>query len=41
VTVPPARRLPDLLNDDAPLLENTFTVPVAAPAEVPAAPRAP
>jgi hypothetical protein len=37
VTAPPARRLPDLLNDDEPLLENSFTVPEAAPAEVPAA----
>jgi hypothetical protein len=37
VTVLPAGRLPDLLNDDELLLENTFTVPEAAPAEVPAA----
>ena len=37
MTAPPARRLPDLLNDDEPLLENSFTVPEAAPAEVPAA----
>jgi len=36
VTVLPAGRLPDLLNDDELLLENTFTVPEAAPAEVPA-----
>ena len=37
MTVLPARRLPDLLNDDELLLENGFTVPEAAPAEVPAA----
>jgi len=37
VTVLPAGRLSDLLNDDELLLENTFTVPEAAPAEVPAA----
>ena len=37
MTVLPAGRLPDLLNDDELLLENTFTVPEAAPAEVPAA----
>jgi hypothetical protein len=35
VTAPPAQRPPDLLNDDEPLLENTFTVPEAAPAELP------
>jgi hypothetical protein len=33
----PAGRLPDLLKDDELLLENAFTVPEAAPAEVPAA----
>ena len=37
MTVLPAGRLPDLINDDELLLENTFTVPEAAPAEVPAA----
>ena len=37
MTVLPARRLPDLLNDDEPLLETTFRVPEAAPAEVPTA----
>ena len=37
MTVLPARRLPDLLNDDELLVENGFTVPEAAPAEVPAA----
>src|SRR5262249_23063580 len=37
VTVLPAGRLPDLLNDDELLVENGFTVPEAAPAEVPAA----
>ena len=37
MTVLPARCLPDPLNDDELLLENTFTVPEAAPAEVPAA----
>jgi hypothetical protein len=37
VTVLPAGRLPDLLKDDALLQENSFTVPEAAPAEVPAA----
>ena len=37
MTVLPAGRLPDLLNDDELLVENGFTVPEAAPAEVPAA----
>jgi hypothetical protein len=37
VTVLPAGRLPDLLNDDELLLENTIKVPEAAPAEVSAA----
>ena len=37
MTVLPAGRLPDLLKDDELLLENTFTVPEAAPAEAPAA----
>ena len=39
MTVLPARGLPDLLNDDEPLLENRFAVPEAAPAAVPAAPK--
>jgi hypothetical protein len=34
VTVLPAGRLPDLINDDELLLENTFTVPEAVPAAI-------
>jgi hypothetical protein len=41
VTVLPGRRHPDLINDDEKLLENSFVVPDAAPADVPAALRAP
>ncbi len=41
VTVLPGRRYPDLINDDAKLLENSFTVPDAALADVPAALRGP
>jgi hypothetical protein len=41
VTVLPGKRDPDLINDDAKLLENSFTVPDAALADVPAAVRAP
>ncbi len=37
VTVLPGRRYPDLINDDTKLLENSFTVPDAALADVPAA----
>ena len=37
VTVLPGRRYPDLINDDEKLLENSFTVPDAALADVPAA----
>jgi hypothetical protein len=40
VTVLPDRRCPDRIDDDA-LLENSFVVPEAAPADVPVAPRAP
>jgi hypothetical protein len=40
VTVPPGRRWPELINDDDTRLENSFVVPDAAPADVPAAPRA-
>jgi uncharacterized protein (TIGR03032 family) len=36
VTVLPGKRYPDLINDDATLLENSFTVPDAALADVPA-----
>ena len=36
VTVLPGRRYPDLINDDETLLENSFTVPDAALADVPA-----
>jgi uncharacterized protein (TIGR03032 family) len=36
VTVLPGRRYPDLVNDDEKLLENSFTVPDAALADVPA-----
>jgi len=41
VAVLPGRRYPDLINDDARLLENSFVVPDAALALVPAALRAP
>ena len=41
VTVLPGRRWPELINDDQSLLENSFVVPEAALAEVPAALRAP
>jgi hypothetical protein len=41
VTVLPGRRYPELINDDDKLLENSFTVPDAAPADVPASLRAP
>jgi uncharacterized protein (TIGR03032 family) len=37
VTMLPGRRYPDLVNDDDTLLENSFTVPDAALADVPAA----
>jgi hypothetical protein len=36
VTVPPGRRFPDLINDDEKVLENSFVVPDAALADVPA-----
>ena len=36
VTVLPGRRYPDLINDDEKLLENSFMVPDAALADVPA-----
>ena len=41
VTVLPGRRYPELINDDEKLLENSFVVPDAALADVPAAPRGP
>jgi uncharacterized protein (TIGR03032 family) len=41
VTVLPGRRYPDLINDDAKLLENSFTVPDAALADVAASLRGP
>jgi uncharacterized protein (TIGR03032 family) len=41
VTVLPGRRFPDLINDDATRLENSFVVPDAALADVPAALREP
>jgi uncharacterized protein (TIGR03032 family) len=41
VTVLPGRRWPELINDDETLLENSFVVPDAALAEVPATLRAP
>ena len=41
VTVLPGRRYPDLINDDEKLLENSFVVPDAALADVPAALRGP
>jgi hypothetical protein len=37
VTVLPGKRYPELINDDKKLLENSFTVPDAALADVPAA----
>ena len=40
VTVLPGRRYPDLINDDDTLLENSFTIPDAALADVPASLRA-
>jgi uncharacterized protein (TIGR03032 family) len=40
VTVLPGRRYPDLINDEETLLENSFVVPDAALADVPAALRA-
>ncbi|WZO98085.1 TIGR03032 family protein [Isosphaeraceae bacterium EP7] len=41
VTVLPGRRYPDLINDDETLLENSFVVPSAALADVPASLRTP
>ncbi len=41
VTVLPGRRYPDLINDDDTLLENSFVVPDAALADVPASIRVP
>jgi uncharacterized protein (TIGR03032 family) len=41
VTVLPGRRYPDLINEDETLLENSFVVPDAALADVPASLRAP
>jgi uncharacterized protein (TIGR03032 family) len=41
VTVLPGKRYPDLINDDEKLLENSFTVPDAALADVPASLREP
>ena len=41
VTVLPGRRYPDLINDDAKLLENSFTIPDAALADVAASLRGP
>ena len=41
VAVLPGRRWPELINDDETLLENSFVVPDAALADVPAALRAP
>ncbi len=40
VTVLPRKRYPDLINDDEKLLENSFVVPDAALADVPASLRA-
>ena len=37
MTVLPGRRWPELINEDATLLENSFVVPDAALADVPAA----
>ena len=41
MTVLPCRRYPELINDDEKLLENSFVVPDAALADVPASLRAP
>ena len=41
VTVLPGRRYPELINDDEELLENSFVVPDAALADVPASLRGP
>ena len=41
VTVLPGKRFPELINDDEKLLENSFVVPDAAPADVPASLRGP
>ena len=41
MTVLPGKRYPDLINDDEKLLENSFVVPDAAPADVPASLRGP
>ena len=41
VTVLPGRRYPDLINDDEKLRENSFKVPDAALADVPASLRGP
>ena len=41
VTVLPGRRYPELINDDEKLLENSFTVPDAALADLSPALRAP
>jgi hypothetical protein len=41
VMVLPGRRHPDPINNDNQSLENSFAVPAAAPADVPAALRAP
>jgi hypothetical protein len=41
VTVLPGKRYPDLINDDQKLLKNSFVVPDAALADVPASLRAP
>jgi hypothetical protein len=40
-TVLPGRRFPDLINDDEKLRENSFVVPEAALADVPASLRGP
>jgi uncharacterized protein (TIGR03032 family) len=40
VAILPGRRYPDLVNDDEAILENSFSVPDAALADVPAAPAA-
>ena len=40
VTVLPGRQYPELINDDEKLLENSFVVPDAELADVPAALRA-
>jgi hypothetical protein len=41
VTVLPGRRWPELINDEDARLENSFVVPGAAPADVPASLRPP